>query len=82
MFDVVIRGRCLTVVHDTDLDGCHAVVVDAGAVAIIERDGYRREIGHLTAAMAEGAETCEIAVVARMRGPMVVSSAQIRLIKS
>lgn len=82
MFDVVIRGRCLTVVHDTADDQFHAVVVDGDAISLLSASGARVEIGALTSAMAEAAASCEIAVVARMQGPMVASSAQVRLLRS
>lgn len=77
MFDVVIRGRCLTVVHDAAFDGCHAIIVEGPSVAIIHLDGSRQEVGVLTSAMADAAVTCEIAVVARMQGPLVAFSAQV-----
>jgi len=83
MFDVVVRPEagCLTVVHDTQQEAVDAVsVTEDGSVSLLLASGGRVAVGVLTRAMAEAAALCKVAVVVRMAGPYVASSAQARLL--
>lgn len=84
-FDVVIRPEagCLTVVHDTANDGIEVVAIDAdGTVRMLCQAGREIAVGVLTLAMSDAARLCSVAVVVRMDGPYVRSSAQARLVHS
>jgi len=80
--DVVVRpeGRCLTVVHDENIDGVHSVVVDGAELTLLSPSGATR-IGALSEEMALLAGSCTVAVVVKMNGPYVADSAKAKLVR-